>query len=406
MGANRLTLINQLANTPLVDGRYSDIQVVNCDPVTGQHKADGGCLSVVFSARDQSTGRLVAIKFFDPDIDLHNHVFRYPLFLRECMLLEKLHGQERCLQLVQATNQLDLSVTDPATGYSLTTPTYYFVVEWIEDDVNDFFYLQEGLSADEKLQVFRDIVLAVNALHQQGIYHRDLKPSNLRVAVRDTHKRVVAIDLGTAAAFDSAPVGASNDYYKPVGTRAYSPIEAQCFLSGVRRLGIYSDIYALGCMLHDLFNLDYFFVRLGLETGYWSCFGVCNTRMAQLLQTTRDEDTLLREWNAILGIAQTQVTLPAIDGPGHSVPISVVDALNRLLHMLVNVDYRNRPHDFNVVLHHVDLARTILNNHAADRRAKEIRLEKRRRRIEKLRRQQMRLAKCVNGVSRKGPSDA
>lgn len=311
MGGNRLTLIRELTGIALLDARFKNLEVVNCDPVTGEQIQDGGVLSVVFRAEDVTTGLPVAIKFFDPDYVGIGTSHRLELFQRESELLERLRGKEHCLELIQPLRQFDLRIVDPATNLSLTRDTYYFVVEWLDTDLIDYFLRQHEFGAAEKLQVFRQIVLAVFALHREGIYHRDLKRDNLRVADRRGVNRVVAIDLGTAAAFDSVHIGGGHNAYAiPVGARAFSPIEAFCGLAGVRRIGVYSDIYALGCMLHDLFNVDYYNVRLFKDAGFQACYGACNTQMMQVMQRSPEESVLLDEWSKILELAKRQVTSP------------------------------------------------------------------------------------------------
>jgi len=391
MGGNRLTLIRELTGIALLDDRFKNLEVVNCDPVTGEQKQDGGMLSVVLRAEDVTTGLPVAIKFFDPDFVGISARHRLELFQRESELLERLRGKEHCLELVQPLRQFDLRIVDPASNLSLTLATYYFVVEWLDADLIDYFLRQHEFGAAEKLQVFRAIVLAVFSLHREGIYHRDLKRDNLRVADRRGVSRVVAIDLGTAAAFDSPSVGSHTTYAEPVGAGAFSPIEAFCGLAGVRRIGVYSDIYALGCMLHDLFNVDYYYIRLFKDAGFQACWAACKTRMMQVMQQRPEESVLLGEWSQILGMAKHQVTPPCIDGLGHSVPAALRDVLNRLLQMLTSLDYRQRLNNQDRILRQIDAGLRILTFETTEQKRREQRRQLRRQKEEKLIRLQKRL---------------
>ena len=49
---------------------------------------------------------------------------------------------------------------------------------------------------DDKIDLFREILLGIRALHMHKVYHRDLKPDNLRGEEKDN--RVIAIDRITS----------------------------------------------------------------------------------------------------------------------------------------------------------------------------------------------------------------
>jgi hypothetical protein len=46
----------------------------------------------------------------------------------------------------------------------------------------------------------------------------------------------------------------------------------------------YSDVYALGCLLHDMFNVDQYFIRLVTDVGFHTCFGACQAKMILISQ--------------------------------------------------------------------------------------------------------------------------
>ena len=95
LGDNARILIETLHRGPFLDGRYSNIQVINRDPRTGDRQGHQGALSVVFHATDSQTGRPVALKFFDPDFQGLRARYRMDLFVRECKLLERLVNKPR-----------------------------------------------------------------------------------------------------------------------------------------------------------------------------------------------------------------------------------------------------------------------------------------------------------------------
>ena len=194
MGDNARILIETLHRGPFLDGRYTNIRVVNRDPRTGDKRTEHqGALSVVFHAIDSRTGRPVALKFFDPDFHGFGARYRMDLFERECNLLERLVNKPRCLQLVQPLSELRLSDPDASSGRSATIDCGYCVLEWLDGDITEYFLRQDEYDALVKLALFRQIVLGVFALHQEGIAHRDVKHDNLRRTHRMDREVVVPI---------------------------------------------------------------------------------------------------------------------------------------------------------------------------------------------------------------------
>ncbi|GAA1213213.1 serine/threonine-protein kinase [Streptomyces rhizosphaericus] len=86
---------------------------------------------------------------------------------------------------------------------------------------------------------------ALDAAHQAGIVHRDIKPSNVLI---DQDGAAMLCDFGIARLLDTrrhtlTVTGAA------IGTPAYmSPEQAR----GDKTLGAPSDMYSLGCLLHEL----------------------------------------------------------------------------------------------------------------------------------------------------------
>ena len=393
MGDNARILIETLHREPSLDGRYANIRVVNRDPGTGdrlghQHQ---GAFSVVFHAIDSRTGRPVALKFFDPDFQGFGAKYRMDLFERECKLLERLVNKPRCLQLVQPLSELRLSDPDASSGRSAIIHCGYCVLEWLDGDITEYFLRQDEHDALVKLALFRQIVLGVFALHREGIAHRDVKHDNLRRTLRMDQEVVVPIDLGTAVDLLSDPVGGSLDYAGQVGAWRFSPLEARAGLGSIRTLATCTDVYALGCLLHDLFNVDLYVARLSRDPGFISCYMACKAHMdAMRLRTVNPED-LVREWNDIMARTKGQITLPPIDSTVTTVPPAVRDQLNALLHRLTDADYRNREHRRERIVRVIDAAVKALENRFTTQRRQAVRAERKRRREQRARRRQERL---------------
>ena len=392
LGDNARILIETLHRGPPLDSRYKNIRVINRDPRTGDKRTEHqGALSVVFHAIDSRTGRPVALKFFDPDFQGFGARYRMDLFERECKLLERLVNKPRCLQLVQPLTELRLSGSGASSGRSATIHCGYCVLEWLDGDITEYFLRQDEHDALVKLALFRQSVLGVFALHREGIAHRDVKHDNLRRTLRMKREVVVPIDLGTAVDLLSDPTGDLQDYADPVGAPAFSPLEAYGGLGSIRTLATYADVYALGCLLHDLFNVDLYMARLIKDPGFTNCYAACRVHMGAMRSRTANPEDLVREWDGFIARTKGQITLPPIDSAATTVPPAVRDQLNALLHRLTDADYRRREHRQERILRVVDAAVKALGNRFTTERRQAIRAERKRRREQRARRQQERL---------------
>jgi serine/threonine protein kinase len=386
MSDNRLLLIQTLEALPRLDGRYENIKCVNYDPALG---AKRGCFSIVFRAHDVLENKDVALKFFDIDPANLVRIYRRQAFEREHAILTDLQSKERCLQLASGHSVFSLSGVG-TSGVGLTIPCEYFAVEWIEKEIDEYFERQQDFEAVDKLYLFNEIVLAVQALHRNNVFHRDLKPDNLRSYTKDSRRVVVAIDLGTAALFSSAPL--QPDYVQTVGAPAYSPLEAFCHLAGAREIGALSDNYALGCMLFELFNLDLFArAYLNKNTHYHFVLAA----MEHLLRAGASISEKIRIWGQNIGIYSNGLTCPSIDGPGSTVPKGISSLLHPVLIGLTAPDFGKRTKDLDRVRRTIWSAiRSLENEHDYKRRLEQMR-ERRRRREERARLRDQRLQKLL-----------
>jgi len=315
-----------------------------------------GVLSLVFRAFDQAENRLVALKFYDIDpVKLAND-YRRDAFRREHNILQSLIGSRRCLQVGSKFSTYALQIPN-ASGTPLELPCHYFAVEWLEEDIDQYFEQQDSYDPIEKLKLFNDIVLGVEALHRHDVYHRDLKKDNFRAHLDGSSRIVVAIDLGSAARWESVPL--SGDYGNGVGAPAYSAPEAICGLAGIRQLGRYIDTYALGCMLFELFNRDLFFYELLARNPNY--FPILTAMGAPARSATTASDKLSR-WKDALRRHSNGVTPVSILALGHSVPLGIAPLLDGLVQLLTRIDYSSRPHSLEFVRRRVQSAIMCLQN--------------------------------------------
>lgn len=374
LSQNSQFLVDALEGIQLLNGRFEKIKLANFNSFNNTKR---GCFSLVFSAHDVLNNVPVALKFYDIDSVWMNDNYRRACFRREHDILQVLLNKNRCLQLASELSTYLLNIPLPNGGNG-TFPCEYFAVEWVKDDIDDFFLRQENFDPIDRLHLFNELTLAVEALHRHEVFHRDLKPDNLR-QYKDALKRIViAIDLGTAARYSSGPI--QNQYQHSAGASGYAGAEAICGLAGHRKLAPYTDCYALGCMLFELFNRDKFcYALLAKNPKIHPIYAL----MGMGLQGAKNDDEKLKAWNLALRKFSAGIEHVRIDSPGSTVPPAIASLLNEVLRALTHINYANRPLNLEWVRIRIWSAIKTLKNEKLYQRRLAIAKEKRRRRIEK-----------------------
>lgn len=365
-------LVDAIEALTSLDGRFENIKLVNYDSVSD---AQRGCFSLVFRALDTTSGQLVALKFYDPAMVMDR--YRRDCFQREFEILHSLRRAEGCLQLASGLNEYQLSVIS-AAGPTVTFPCQYFAVEWIADEIDHYFLRQESFDAVEKLKLFSAIVRAVHALHRQEVFHRDLKPDNLRQHTIHRDRLVVPIDMGAAAKADAPNIAMT--YSRSVGAPGYAAPEARGGLAGDRLIARYTDYYALGCMLFELFNSDYYFMaheRLNPNAH------MLLAALTSALDPRSDNEQRRKQWCGAMDRFNKAFVVVPIDGAGSNVPPGIAQLLSDLVRSLTHVDYRSRPKDIDWVQRRLSSCVKVLQNERLYRKRLQEAREERARRIER-----------------------
>ena len=222
--------IDEIAPTPIDQfiespggqvGRYKLVSVLG----------EGG-MGIVFLAEQQEpVRRQVALKVIKPGMDSRRVIACF-------------ETEQQTLALMDHPNVAQ--VYDAGLAPSGRP---FFVMEHVEGLSITDYCDKHKLTIEERLQLFLQVLEAVQHAHQKGIIHRDLKPSNILVVLKGKQAIPKVIDFGVARAI-SRPLTEQTLYTEQgqlIGTPEYmSPEQADL---NSQDIDTRSDIYSLGVVL-------------------------------------------------------------------------------------------------------------------------------------------------------------
>ncbi|RCH65924.1 serine/threonine protein kinase [Streptomyces sp. SDr-06] len=125
----------------------------------------------------------------------------------------------------------------------------YLVMQYVEGaDLADHLAEHEPYPWPWTVAVAAQLCAVLSAVHAVPIVHRDLKPRNVMVRPDGT---LTVLDLGVASVLDSDTTRLTHTG-SPIGSPAYMAPEQA--MGGA--VGPYTDLYALGVLLHELLSGD------------------------------------------------------------------------------------------------------------------------------------------------------
>ena len=123
--------------------------------------------------------------------------------------------------------------------------TPWIAMEYVEGVPLTTYCSEHRLGLTERLRLFRKVGEAVRHAHQHLVIHRDLKPSNILVTAEGNVK---LLDFGIAKQLESLDLAADQTRTLQLMTPAYAAPEQ---IRG-DRVGVHTDVYALGVVLYEL----------------------------------------------------------------------------------------------------------------------------------------------------------
>jgi len=182
-------------------------------------------MGAVFQATDRRHERLVAIKAFDAGGAPADARAR---FLREVRVTAGL------------VHPALIPVFDSGEGEGLL----YYVMPLVGGEtLRDL--MQRGLDVARGAHLLADIAEGLDMAHRNAVVHRDVKPENILIV----DDRAVLADFGVAFVTAKTLGGLRTETGLVVGTPMYMSPEQ---LTSGRTIDGRSDIYALGCVLHEI----------------------------------------------------------------------------------------------------------------------------------------------------------
>ena len=187
-----------------------------------------GGMSVIYRARDNKLGRLVAVKILRPSLT-HDPAF-----------LDKFQQEARSVAMMSHPNIV--TVHDVGSDGK----THYIVMEMIDgEDLKRVIKARGALPLEQALDYAIQICAGLGFAHRTGLVHADVKPQNLLINRDDIIK---VTDFGIAQAYtDSMPqtrsevVWGSPHYFAPEQARGEKPTPA-------------ADVYSIGIVMFEMFT--------------------------------------------------------------------------------------------------------------------------------------------------------
>lgn len=180
-----------------------------------------GGVSTVYRARDNRSGKVVALKLLKRQ------------YQKQRMAIERFRREPQ-LQFLHPKIVPVLEAGE-CEGQS------FFTMELVEGRSLEQVLAEGALAPRQLFLILRDVSDALDAAHQRGIVHRDIKPSN--ILIRASDNAALLTDFGVAKAMSGADATLFQTNVDMVGTVDYAAPELIRNSSSITPA---ADIYSLG----------------------------------------------------------------------------------------------------------------------------------------------------------------
>jgi serine/threonine-protein kinase len=188
-----------------------------------------GGMATVYSATEQETGRVVAVKVLSP------------IFATDPAYVARFRNEVAQVRKLAHPNIV------PIEYFGVEGPYTYFVMPLFKASLRDALLRHKRLSPSFALNVAIQIAAALTAVHSLGLIHRDIKPDNILL----NDDRALLTDFGIVRQVEFTGAGQPPTLAGsglPIGTPQYMAPEQ---LSG-QHVDHRVDIYALGAVLYEM----------------------------------------------------------------------------------------------------------------------------------------------------------
>jgi hypothetical protein len=211
------------SDLPAKEGRFGPGSRIG-KYVLEQQIGHGG-MAVVFRARDEQLGRLVALKIMDPAV------------ASDAEFRERFARESRAAAAVDDPHIIPVFEAGESAGMLFIAMRYV-----PGGDVRSLLTREGPLRVDRAAAILVSVASALDAAHAAGLVHRDVKPGNMLMDVRKGRPdHVYLADFGLTKTTSGAVALTSTGRF--VGTADYAAPEQ----IGGRRVDGRADQYALAC---------------------------------------------------------------------------------------------------------------------------------------------------------------